>query len=49
MLALIIVAGNTDRQEGNKEGWYDSYIFKTMEEGTSTHVYAAFSPQLKGK
>ncbi|KAK1979461.1 WW domain-containing oxidoreductase [Colletotrichum cereale] len=35
-----------DRSLGNKEGWAD-FKWKTPDEGTATHVYAAFEPSLK--
>ena len=32
---------------GNFEGWKESFDYKSPERGVSTHVYAAFSPELK--
>ncbi|OHE98122.1 WW domain-containing oxidoreductase [Colletotrichum orchidophilum] len=35
-----------DRSLGNKEGWAE-FKWKTPDQGTATHVYAAFEPSLK--
>ncbi|KAI0384276.1 WW domain-containing oxidoreductase [Hypomontagnella monticulosa] len=35
-----------DRAFGSKEGWED-FKWKTPDEGTATHVYAAFDPNIK--
>ncbi|QIW97617.1 hypothetical protein AMS68_003135 [Peltaster fructicola] len=36
-----------DRFMGNFEGWKESFDYKTPERGVATHVFAAFSPELK--
>lgn len=37
------------RQLGEKEGWDDqAFTLKTLDRGTSTHIYASFDPSLKG-
>ena len=35
-----------DRELGNKEGNRTGFTFKTLEEGTATHVYAAFDREI---
>lgn len=40
----IIVA--LDRELGNKEGQLTDFPLISLEEGTSTHVYAAFDPEI---
>jgi len=42
------LAETMDRSLGNREGW-EEVEFKTVGQGAATHVYAAFSPDLKGK
>lgn len=38
-----------DRALGNKEGWDETFQFKTTDQGIATHVFAAFHPSLAGK
>ncbi|KAK4247047.1 hypothetical protein C7999DRAFT_32520 [Corynascus novoguineensis] len=35
-----------DRALGNKEGWDETFQFKTTDQGIATHVFAAFHPSL---
>jgi NAD(P)-dependent dehydrogenase (short-subunit alcohol dehydrogenase family) len=48
LLSLTNRAGALDRAQGNPEGW-KGLDPKPLETGVSTHIYAAFDPDLAGK
>jgi hypothetical protein len=39
--------GELDRAQGHSEYWGRGFEFKTLSQGTATHIFAAFSPELE--
>jgi hypothetical protein len=37
-----------DKELGNKEGEREGFVIKQIDEGTATHVVAAFDPRIAG-
>ena len=40
--------GDLDKELGNKEGETEGFVIKQIDEGTATHVVAAFDPKIAG-